>query len=268
MQPMSNRTSHPRQPPVPPYSEATMTTAAARPRRRAPRGQGELLRGEILQAAKDLLAERGDEDSVSVRSVAERVGVSTPSIYLPFPDKSALIAAVCQDVFAELDQEMEAAAAAASSPFLGLRARGHAYARFALANPEHYRIVMMGRPHVGHEFFSGDDLTSSATFAHLVAAVAQCREAGVFSDAQPDEQVAFGLWAAAHGAVSLVIAKPMLNIEDSLAMCDQTISAAGIGLAVLARLPEEVAETQDSGSELDLVALLDTMFRAEKQAAP
>lgn len=216
-----------------------------------------MLRGEILAAAKELLAERGDEEAVSVRAVAERVGVSTPSIYLHFPDKAALIAAVCQDVFSELDKEMEDAAAEAPSPFMALRARGLAYARFALENPEHYRIVMMGHPHEGQEFFSGDDLVSSATFAHLVAAVVQCREAGVFSDAFPDAQVALGLWAATHGVVSLNIAKPHLNIEDALALCDQTISAAGIGLAVMSRLPAEAHLAADEASDFDVVALLD-----------
>jgi len=214
-----------------------------------------LLRGEILTAAKELLAERGDEEAVSVRAVAQRVGVSTPSIYLHFPDKAALIAAVCDDVFSTLDMEMEKAAADAPNPFLGLRARGLAYARFALENPEHYRIVMMGHPHEGKEFFSGDDLISSATFAHLVAAVVECREAGVFSDAFPDTQVALGLWAATHGVVSLNIAKPHLDIEDALALCDQTISAAGIGLAVMSRLPAEAHSDEDP--DFDVVALLD-----------
>ena len=39
-----------------------MTTAAARPRRRARRGEGERLREEILVAARELLAETQDAD--------------------------------------------------------------------------------------------------------------------------------------------------------------------------------------------------------------
>ena len=63
-----------------------MTSAPAHPRRRARRGEGERLREEILVAARELLAETNDADAVSVRAVAERVGVSTPSIYLHYAD--------------------------------------------------------------------------------------------------------------------------------------------------------------------------------------
>src|SRR5436190_16118530 len=119
-------------------------TAAVR-RRRARRGEGELLRAEILAAARDLLAETGSESAVSIRAVADRVGVSPPSIYLHFPDKEALLEAVCAEVFTALDQAMETAAATTTDPFEALRARGLAYVRFALGNPEHYRLVLMRR---------------------------------------------------------------------------------------------------------------------------
>jgi len=64
-------------------------------RRRAPRGSGDQLRDEILGAATDLLLETGDEKAVSIRSVSQRVGVTSPSIYLHFADKDALLDAVC-----------------------------------------------------------------------------------------------------------------------------------------------------------------------------
>ncbi len=50
----------------------------------------------------DLLTETGSEDAVSIRAVAQRVGVSAPSIYLHFADKRALIDAVCEEVFEAL----------------------------------------------------------------------------------------------------------------------------------------------------------------------
>ena len=49
-------------------------------RRRAARGAGEHLREEILDAATGLLLETGDAKAVSIRSVAQRVGVTPPSI--------------------------------------------------------------------------------------------------------------------------------------------------------------------------------------------
>lgn len=206
------------------------TATAAHPRRRARRGEGELLRGEILTAAKDLLRETGDADAVSVRSVADRVGVSTPSIYLHFTDKAALIDAVCEDVFAELDRLMEEAARDEPDPFDSLHARGLAYVRFALANPEHYRIVMMRLPHEGSTFTS-EDATGSATYRHLVEGVRRCMEVGVFADTADAEDIATSLWAATHGAISLVLSKPGMT-DDPVTLCDQVLSACAVGLAV------------------------------------
>ena len=47
-----------------------MSDAAVRPR--SARGKGAELRGELLRAAMDLLAETGEEDAVSLRAVAQR----------------------------------------------------------------------------------------------------------------------------------------------------------------------------------------------------
>lgn len=212
---------------------------SARPRRRYRRGEGERLRADILVAAKDLLAETGDEESVSVRAVAERVGVTTPSIYHHFADKAALIAAVCADVFADLDAAMEQAAAQEQDAFTALRARGEAYARFALENPEHYRIVMMTPPRGEQHAFDGDDLVAGATFRHLVDAVRRCQDAGVFGTRHAAEELARTLWGAAHGAVALALAKPGVEGEDPLAFCLRAIEVAGVGLAVLDRIPDE-----------------------------
>ena len=227
-----------------------MTSAIVRPRRRAPRGQGELLHGEILQAAKDLLAETGDVDAVSVRAVAQRVGVSTPSLYLHFTDKAALIDAVCQDVFTQLDLAMEQAAELEADPLQGLRARGVAYARFALANPEHYRLVMMRRPQDSGAQFSDHDIMASSTYRHLVDAVHRCVDGDVFAPDTDVDLVATSLWACAHGAVSLVLAKPGIGGENALALCEHVISSSGLGLAVTSRLmalaPEQVPAAVNS----------------------
>src|SRR5438309_1238072 len=138
-------------------SAVTRPTASKRARRRASRGSGEQLRAEIVTATKDLLARSGDLDSVSIRAVADAVGVTSPSIYLHFADKDELIEAVVGDVFAELDAAMLAAAKAEEKPLDRLCAYGVAYVQFALDHPEHYRIATMsslgkteGAGHIDH----------------------------------------------------------------------------------------------------------------------
>ena len=65
-------------------------------RARLPRGEGALLREEILRATDELLIETASEEAVSIRAVAAKVGVTAPSIYRHFEDKDALMFAVCE----------------------------------------------------------------------------------------------------------------------------------------------------------------------------
>jgi AcrR family transcriptional regulator len=233
-------------------------------RRRAPRGRGGELRGDVLRAAVALLDETGDEDAVSLRAVAQRVGVSVPSIYLHFADKQALLDAVCEEVFAALDTSMLAAAADAPDPFEGLRRMGVAYVQFARANPEQYRIVLMRQhpPHPptgnpqghGPEDFR-DLVLASAAFEHFVSAVQECVDAGVFEGAAAD--LALRLWAAAHGVAALLVAKPYFPWPPLDDYIDRTIEMAGLGLAAASRLgPDHCDEPLP-----DLVARLEALRR-------
>jgi len=202
-------------------------------RERSPRGQGAALRGEVLSAAMDLLRETGSEESVSLRAVAARVGVSVPSIYLHFADKQALLDAVCAEVFDALHVRMKEASADAPDAWQGLRRQGVAYVHFALANPEHYRIVMMGRA----TSLSPADEIASGAFAHLLDTVSRCVALGVL-EGDP-VQLGLQLWAAAHGIAALLIAKPMFPWPPVEELIDNTICAAGLGLAAKARIPED-----------------------------
>ena len=205
---------------------------AATVRRRAPRGRGAELRDEVLRAAMDLLTETGDVDAVSIRAVAQRVGVSAPAIYLHFADKQALIDAVCHEVFEVLHQRLRAAAEKAPDPFRALRAQGVAYVQFARENPEHYRVVMMLAHEPAQE--SVDAIVAEGAFGFLVETVQQCVDAGVL-EGEPVE-LALGLWAAAHGIAALLVAKPYFPWPDLDDFVDRTICMAGIGLAASTRV--------------------------------
>jgi AcrR family transcriptional regulator len=181
-------------------------------RTRNRRGQGDLLRADILDAAGRLLAERGDENAVSIRMIADAAGVTPPSIYLHFPDKDALIEAVCEERFKAFDDALEAAAATAADPLAEMRARGRAYVRFALDNPEHYRVLFMTkheRSMAPHDLAAPDaDASAGArAFAHLVGAVTRAAEAGCIVTADP-VVTAIHCWSQFHGIVSLLISEP------------------------------------------------------------
>jgi AcrR family transcriptional regulator len=176
-------------------------TPAARARAR--RGEGDRLRSEIIEAAARLMAERGSEEAVSIRAIADAVGVTPPSIYLHFADKDELIVAVCDDRFAAIESLMTSVAADATSPLDEVCRRGAAYIRFGLDNPEHYRILMMttGRP------TDPAKVSEWAALQHMIDAVERCMDAGQIRRADP-LIVTLGLWAAVHGLTSLIISKP------------------------------------------------------------
>ena len=212
-------------------------------RGRAKRGDGALLRGEILRAAEELLAETGTEDALTLRAVAERAGVSTPSVYLHFADKDELVAAVCLRVWDELGSFFSEVSG--GDPFLALGRCGRAYARFALDHPVQYRVLMM-RPATGQ----GLPPAAMACFGHMVDAVAACVETGVLKG--DPETLALGLWSAVHGCVSLLIAQPSFPWpDDREALIDNIVRIAGFGSALYARLPRELPASAELAGELD-----------------
>jgi AcrR family transcriptional regulator len=198
------------------------------PRERAKRGEGEKLRHEILDAGRRLLFETGDEGAVTIRAVAKAVGVSPPSIYLHFADKDALLLAVCEETFTALDEAIEKAVAGIDDIGEELRARGKAYVRFGLDNPEQYRILFMTRP-IG--FKPGDELPATSAFGHHLEAMQRASDAGVFVEGMDPTLAALTVWAGVHGVTSLLIAKPMFGWPDLDALIDSVLATLVRGLS-------------------------------------
>ncbi|HJR45774.1 MAG TPA: TetR/AcrR family transcriptional regulator [Actinomycetota bacterium] len=202
--------------------------ATAPKRARAKRGEGEKLRAQILEAANELLIETGDQEAVSIRAVADRVGVTPPSIYMHFADKNDLIFAVCEGHFNALDEAVQEAAAGIDDPLLSLHRRGRAYIQFGLDNPEQYRILFMSKPAAAPHGFQEERLKGSASFDHLVEAVQQVIDAGVFEGEAT--QISICLWVAVHGITSLLLSHPNFPWPDIDATIDSVLQMALRGL--------------------------------------
>jgi AcrR family transcriptional regulator len=194
-------------------------------RRRAARGSGEHLREEILDATTDLLLETGHAKAVSIRSVAQRVGVTPPSIYLHFADKDALLDAVCARYFERLDEVMQQVATDQPSTIDRLRAQGLAYVRFAVQTPELYRIATMGESRPGSDV---DVALNSSAFVHMRNSVESLMAEGIYPPG--DAMIAaLELWTVAHGVVALLISRPYLPFGDAEAFADGVLSAVCCG---------------------------------------
>jgi len=190
------------------------------------------LRTEILDACERLLLATGSVEAVSIRAVADAVGVTPPSIYRHFPDKDTLIFEVCARHFAVLDSQMETAVAGVDDPVTRLRNRGRAYVLFGRDNPEPYRVMFMLRPEKSPERAAQEEwVATSRTYQDLLADIQACISAGAFRPEFDDPHiVALGFWARVHGLTSLMVAKPTMPWSDD-AFIDSYLETCLYGIA-------------------------------------
>ena len=210
----------------------TDTATAAGRRARSRKGEGRRLRDEILDATEQLLLDAGSSEAVSIRAVAEAVGVTAPSIYRHFADKATLIYEVCDRRCASLDTVMAEALEGVDDPVEGLRVIGGVYIRFGRANPEPYRLVFMNHYEDTPVRFMYERLHELASFGRALDWVEAAIEAGRFRPEHRDTtRVAFMLWAQLHGLTSLLISKPTFPWpEDREAFLDEFVTSCIRGL--------------------------------------
>ncbi|MFF0372585.1 TetR/AcrR family transcriptional regulator [Micromonospora sp. NPDC005087] len=177
---------------------------AAGTRRRNRRGQGALLREDILRAAAGMIEETGSDESVTLRSVAREVGIAAPSIYAHFPDREAIVDAVIDDAFAELSAEVSTAVAAYTDPVDRLLGGCQAYARFATDCPGRYRMLFGRSPNPEAPLRE----VRMRAFQPLVDSVAEAVQGGRSSSTDPFGDATL-IWTGLHGAVALRTATPM-----------------------------------------------------------
>lgn len=146
-----------------------------------------------------MLAEN-DADSLSLRELARRVGVSAPSVYRHFPDKQALMTALAVEGLKRLGQSQHAAAEAAGGGKEGFAATGRAYVRFALANPALYRLIFTS-PLIAAYRASAAERPEAFDFL-LANAGAQV---GADPKSQAAHVAAVEAWALVHGLAMLML---------------------------------------------------------------
>ena len=171
-----------------------------RPRQRNPRGQGERLRDDIIEAASRLLADPS-APPLTLRAVAREVGVAATSVYLHFDDIESLIVAVVDRLFTELVRRQDEITE--TDPCQLVLAGALTYCEFGLASPGHYQL-MFARP-LSLPEYTPEHFPGWKAFQQLIDRVAAC--IGV----DPQEQEAFFtaqlIWQQLHGIVSLRISR-------------------------------------------------------------
>lgn len=162
------------------------------------------LRQKLLDAATQLIAEGGVEN-LSIRKLADSVGVSRTAPYHHFKDKNALLCAIAEQGFQAQDRLVESMMAlqAELTPTELFERYVLTYIRFAEQEQETYDL-MYGRD----IWKSGEPTESLQTiskncFKNWLAWVEILQQHGIFDPQQPTLRVAQSSWAALHGLCRL-----------------------------------------------------------------
>jgi AcrR family transcriptional regulator len=187
-------------------------------------------RRRLCAAAQTLFAERGIE-AVTMRELAQALGVSPMTPYRYFKDKDAILAAVRAMAFDRFAASLEAAMAKTTDPVDRSRQAGQAYIAFALAEPQAYRLMF--------------DLTQPTEddYPELHAAIVRARrtmtdhvealiDAGLLEgDA---ELIGHMFWSALHGLLMLRLSGKLAASVDPAKLQALTLLTLIRGLGVAA----------------------------------
>ena len=136
------------------------------------------LRAALLDAASRALEKEGP-DAISLRDLARRADVSHNAPYRHFPDRRALFDALAEEGFALLARDLQ------GKPW---REQAVAYVRFALANPERFRLMFTCPvPDALRRLVEGDAV-AQATWA-MVHGLTHLILSGHFADEDPEALV-------------------------------------------------------------------------------
>jgi AcrR family transcriptional regulator len=160
------------------------------------------LRRALLDEALTTIRDGGVE-SLTLRAVGARLGVSRSALYRHFADKRALVSAVGAEGFRLFRTQLTAAWERAGRGRAGFEAMGIAYVQFAVTNPSHYRVMFGGFLDPNG---SDPDLLNEAsrTFHVLVDSLAEQQRDGLVRQGDP-RQLARFVWAVVHGVATLAI---------------------------------------------------------------
>ncbi len=182
---------------------------------RTPRGQGELLRGRLIEAALAMVDE-GLVQGTSIRAVTRRAGVSPTAFYLHFESREELMAACVERCFVAFRDAIREAAAAEQDPRARLLAAGVAYIRFAEEWPERYGLIFGAGPGGGST--GGIELSEKPpaaddAFGDLVGRILEYLPP---ADPRREEAdtLAKGIWSGLHGFVTLRHLRPGIEWPD------------------------------------------------------
>jgi AcrR family transcriptional regulator len=194
------------------------------------------LRSALLQEAAAML-QTGGIDGLSLRQLAERVGVSRMAPYHHFRDKHDLLCALATDGFRQLDRLIaEARLQPGEDLHASLGRFVSDYLRFALDNPDRYEL-MFGRP-IWKSAQPSEELrnTAFACFRHYADRITTLLGQGRIPPGSKPLRLAQASWATLHGLCRLMIDGIYVNHADM-----EEVSREAVRLMLAVLVPQDNA---------------------------
>lgn len=193
------------------------------------------LRSSLLETALEMIRESGVEE-LSMRKLADRVGVSRTAPYHHFADKHELLSAIAEVGFADYEAGLEAALRGVEDPAQALRVFLGYYVGFALEHSQAYNLMFgQGVWKSGHptEALKGE---AHRVFKSYVTRVEAWQKAGVLPAGADALRLAQISWSTLHGLCRLFldgIYVDRSNVEELLGLAEQmfrqSLQAGGAG---------------------------------------
>lgn len=183
-------------------------------------------REQACVAASRLFAQRGT-DGVTMRALAEVLGISPMKPYHYFRDKEEILAASVMRAFNRFVAAIEEVEKEHLPALEQAIAKRHAYLKFALEDPDAYRI-MFEMPYP--DFAKYPELAEAVERARWVmrrsmdALIAEGLVEGNSST------LGYVFWCALHGPVSLYLAGKLDSLEQAETLIDIAIKGLLTGL--------------------------------------
>ena len=154
----------------------------------------------ILSAARALFENEG-AGGVSMRKVADAVGITPMAIYRHFPNREALLKRISDDSFHEIAHHWDAHRQG-NDLIARLLATQRIYLDYALAHPHLFDHAFSARRDDARRFPDDFRARLSPTANVVHDAVVQAQQAGLLRADDPWD-VTMTLWAHAHGLIAL-----------------------------------------------------------------
>ncbi len=173
------------------------------------------LRSALLTTATEMISESG-VDSVTIRALAKRIGVSRTAPYRHFEDKGALLTAVAIEGYERLTTTMANVRQDQTlDPFERLSKMGEAYVLFAVENATHYRLMVENSSVQSRSTPAFREAALNAR-QELIDMIKEGQEKGFVIDA-PAQEIGNMLWSMTHGLATLLINGQLRvkNVEET-----------------------------------------------------